>query len=126
MEILQINATKSSPNIILNPNTHIHEINGESYPENSLEFYAPIVEWLKAYLNILGENKAILNIEILYFNSSTSKVLMDIFDMFEESCSSGKKIIVNWIYDAGNEASLEYGEEFAEDFENLIFNLVEK
>ena len=61
-----------------------------------------------------------------YFNSSTSKILMDIFDIFEEASESGKNIVVNWLYDSDNEAVQEYGEEFAEDFENLKFNLVEK
>ncbi len=126
MEILQIKPTKSSPKIILNSNSNIHEISGESYPENSLEFYKPIIKWLEEYLSILEDDEVILNVELYYFNSSSSKVLMDIFDMFEESCNNGKKIIVNWIYETGNDASLEYGEEFAEDFENLTFNLVEK
>ena len=45
MEILEIKETKSSPKVILNPTTHIHEISGESYPENSAEFYAPIFDW---------------------------------------------------------------------------------
>ena len=126
MKNIEIEATKSSPKIILNPNTHIHEIRGESYPENSLEFYEPIIEWLKEYVDELGDNKAIFIIEIYYFNSSSSKALMDIFDIFEDASKEGKNITVNWIYDSDNDAILEYGEEFAEDFESLIFNLVEK
>jgi hypothetical protein len=69
---------------------------------------------------------ATFNFEMVYFNSSTSKILMDIFDMFEESSEGGKYIIINWYYDEDNDSALEYGEEFAEDFENLTFNLIEK
>lgn len=43
-----------------------------------------------------------------------------------EEYSHYKSIEVNWIYDAENDASLEYGEEFAEDIESLTFNLLEK
>ncbi len=123
--MLQIEPTKSSPKITLNPNTNIHEISGESYPENSSEFYEPIIKWIEEYLQNLNQ-EAIFNIEMFYFNSSTSKILMDIFDMFEEATTEGKKITVNWLYNKDNDAALEYGEEFAEDFENLTFNLVEK
>ncbi len=123
--MLQIEPTKSSPKITLNPNTNIHEISGESYPENSSEFYEPIIKWIEEYLQNLNQ-EAIFNIEMFYFNSSTSKILIDIFDMFEEATTEGKKITVNWLYNKDNDAALEYGEEFAEDFENLTFNLVEK
>jgi hypothetical protein len=64
--------------------------------------------------------------EIIYFNSSSSKALMNFFDLLDEAVAAGRKIAVNWIYDAGNESALEYGEEFKEDLESLEFNLVEK
>lgn len=126
MEILEIKATKSSPKVSLNPNTNIHEISGESYPENSYEFYEPIFDWIEEYIENLGDNEAIFNIELYYFNSSSSKILMDMFDIFEDAGEEGKKIVINWIYESENHAAQEYGEEFSEDFENMTFNLVEK
>ena len=125
METLKIDGTKSSPKIELNFETNLHTIKGESYPENTMEFYTPILDWLKEYIENL-DCKAVFNFEIIYFNSSSSKILMDIFDMFEEACENGKSIIINWIYDDDNDAALEYGEEFAEDLEFVTFNLVEK
>ena len=126
MENLQIEATKSSPKIDLNAQTNILSIVGESYPENTAQFYAAPFKWLEEYLEALEDQELIVNIELIYFNSSSSKVLMDLFDILEESSEDDKNIVVNWIYDEENEASLEYGEEFAEDIESLTFNLVEK
>jgi hypothetical protein len=126
MDTLKIDGTKSSPKIELNFETNLHTIKGESYPENTIEFYTPILNWLKEYIENLNY-QAVFNFEIIYFNSSSSKVLMDIFDMFEEACEEEKKdIIINWIYDEDNDAALEYGEEFAEDLEFVTFKLVEK
>ena len=126
MDNLQIEAKKSSPAIDLNAQTHTLNISGESYPENTANFYAPVFEWVEKYLESIDEEEVTVNIELIYFNSSSSKVIMDLFDLLEEASDDGKNIVVNWIYDEDNDAALEYGEEFAEDIESLTFNLVEK
>ena len=51
MTRLQIEKTKSSPEIDFNGETHIHTIKGESYPENTIQFYNPIFDWITAYLS---------------------------------------------------------------------------
>jgi SiaC family regulatory phosphoprotein len=126
MENLEIAATKSSPEIKFDASTYTLSMAGESYPENTSQFYEPIYQWLDDCLASLGAEKLVLNIELIYFNSSSSKVLMDLFDTLEDASDEGKNIVVNWIYDEENDSALEYGEEFAEDMEALTFNLVEK
>ena len=126
MENLHIEATKSTPTIDFDAQKAILNISGESYPENTTQFYAAVFEWLEKFFEEVDDQEVTINIELIYFNSSSSKVLMDLFDMLEELSEDGKKIVVNWIYDEDNDASLEYGEEFAEDIESLTFNLKEK
>jgi hypothetical protein len=126
MENLQIEATKSSPKIDFNKDTYVLGITGESFPENTTQFYEPIIKWIDECLDTVENENIIVNIELIYFNSSSSKVIMDMFDTFEDASDEGKNIVVNWIYDEDNEAALEYGEEFAEDLESLTFNLVEQ
>ena len=126
MENLLIEATKYTPLISFDHDTNILEIKGETYPENTAEFYSPVFDWLNLYLNQLQEQQVTVNMEIIYFNSSSSKVLMDLFDHFEEAVIEGKKIVINWFYDKEDESTLEYGEEFQEDLEVLKLNLVEK
>jgi len=125
MENLIINKTKCTPLINFTFSSNTLEIKGESYPENTSEFYEPVFEWLDKYLKKEINEKTIVNIEIIYFNSSSSKVLMDFFDIFEQAAEEGKNIEVNWRYDKENDMALEYGEEFKEDLESLKFNLVE-
>jgi len=124
MNNLKIEATKYTPEINLNLNGEISLI-GKSYPENTFEFYAPMIKWLEDYFEISPENKTVVNMEIIYFNSSSSKLFFDFFDLLEEN-SQEYTIEINWIYDEENESAQEAGEDFIEDFENLKINLVKK
>ncbi|MDM8569380.1 DUF1987 domain-containing protein [Thiotrichales bacterium HSG1] len=120
-------ATKYTPEIYFDANTNILGLKGESYPENITEFSSPLFSWLENYLGNLGKKNFTINIELIYFNSSSSKMLLDLFDLLEEEVNdNNKNIVVNWIYDAENDAAQEYGEEFQEDLEVLTFNLVRK
>ena len=126
MKNLYIEATKSSPEVDFKQENNTLSIKGESFPENTSQFYQPVIKWLEEFLEFDIDKEVVVNMELIYFNSSSSKILMDIFDTLEEASEDGKNIVVNWIYDEENDASLEYGEEFAEDMETLTFNLVEK
>jgi len=127
MENLAIKATKQTPKISCNADNHVLEFQGESYPENMAEFAVPIFSWLEEYLEQLGDQTFTVNIELAYFNSSSSKMLLDLFDILEKQVEdNGKDIMVNWIYDADDAGIEEYGEEFQEDLESLTFNLVQK
>jgi len=124
MENLSIEATKYTPKIDLDVNGTI-SIVGKSYPENTFEFYAPVMDWIKEYFETSAKETTTVNMEIIYFNSSSSKLFFDFFDLLEES-SQDHKIVINWIYDEDNESAEEAGEDFIEDFEDLSINLVTK
>jgi hypothetical protein len=124
MQNLIIEATKYTPKITLDVNGTI-SLSGKSYPENTFEFYAPVMEWLENYFNSKPEHKTVVNMEIIYFNSSSSKLFFDLFDLLDE-VKEDNVIEINWIYDEENESALEAGEDFIEDFEDLKINLVSK
>jgi len=124
MEVLKLEATKYTPEIVLDPSGVI-SLTGKSYPENTFEFYTPVMKWLEDYFEEGPAEKTVVNMEIIYFNSSSSKLFFDFFDLLEENAEEFD-IEVNWIYDEENESALEAGEDFIEDFENLTINLVEK
>lgn len=119
-----VEATKSTPKISLNPVTHVHEITGESYPENSLSFYGPVFNWLKSYLADAQGKVIKFSMDILYFNSSSSKMFMELFELLDTAASAGTPIAVDWRYHEENEVALECGEDFMEEVGSLSFNLV--
>ena len=125
MENLIIEANKHSPKVSFAADTL--ELSGESYPENVVLLATPIFAWLDKYLQQLGEQTFTVNMTLTYFNSSSSKMLLSLFERLEQEVeNNGKNIIVNWIYEADDFGIEEYGEEFQEDLEFLTFNLVPK
>jgi hypothetical protein len=127
MTHLNITATSQSPAVYFDETLRTLNITGECYPENITKFSSPIFQWLDEYLTSLQKQTFTLNIELVYFNSSSSKMLLDLFDRLqEEVINKQKNIIVNWIYDVENESAFEHGEEFKEDLTHLIFNLLKK
>lgn len=120
-----VQATTSSPRIEFDPESKTFEIAGESYPENCWAFYSPMFEWLESYFENLAGEQMEINMEILYFNSSSSKTFMDFFEMLDDQAEQGRNIVVNWRYHEENESAMECGEEFMEDVSNIKFNLVE-
>lgn len=122
MDNLVIEKTHSTPGIMFNAETGLLEIQGESFPENVVKFYSPVLDWIKEYLNSTDQ-AVIFNFEISYFNSSSSKILMNIFDYLEELVSAGKKISVIWRCEHENESAVECGYEFKEDLDLLPFSV---
>ncbi len=120
MDRLYIKATENTPKIDFNPSLESFELSGKSIPEDSLGFYEPIVDWLHSY----AENpnvKTIFCFKLEYFNTSSSKVLLDVLYILEKIDG----IIVNWYYDEDDEDMEETAMDFNEvvEFEiNLIIN----
>jgi len=123
MEPLKIESTKSTPFVDFDPNRKEQYINGKSYPENPTEFFRPIVDWIKEFLQN-SKTEVILDLKLNYLNTSSTKVFMSLFDYLESQQKDGKEILILWHYEKGNEMAKESGEEFKEDL-NLKFNIIE-
>lgn len=125
MENLTFDETKYTPKITLDVKKGLIEMIGKSYPENTFEFYQPIIDWMKEYFETSAQETTTVNMEIIYFNSSSSKLFFDFFDILED-VHEEHKLDINWIFDEENESAEEAGEDFIEDFENLNIKLVSK
>lgn len=123
MDDLKIEPTKFTPEIIFDYGNRLLMIKGESYPENTSEFFNPVFKWIEEYLKEENNEVTVVNIELYYFNSSSSKVLMNFFEVLDKAAEAGRTIKVNWIYEEEDEDSLEFGEEFAEDLSHIEFKL---
>jgi len=126
MENLIIKATKYTPEINLDASTNILSIVGKSYPENTFEFYKPVMIWVEKFLEIKYEKEIVFNIELEYLNSSSLKAYFDLFDCIELAHEKGQNLAINWIYDEDNDIAEETGEDFIADFESLSIKLIVK
>jgi hypothetical protein len=122
MENFNIEGTLKTPSIILEAERGKLEFSGRSIPENSLEFYRPVVEWVDRYLKNSPE-QTIITIKLEYFNTSSSKSLYEIFKKFEHIFKSGNQVLVRWFYEQEDEDMRESGEDFR-DLLKIPFELI--
>jgi len=113
MANLKIEGTEDTPLIDFNVDAGTFEISGRSLPEDAVSFYNPVLEWLDNYYSSpLGETSFDFKLE--YFNTASSKLVLDLFMKLEEHASQGNTTKVNWYYYEDDEDMQEAGEEFAE------------
>ena len=113
MEIIKIESTEDNPQIVLDRESNILEISGRSLPEDVNTFYEPMISWIEEYakdpLDI-----TVFNFKLTYFNTASSKIILDILTHFEEMIEEGHQVMVRWHYPEEDEDMLEAGEEYSE------------
>ncbi len=116
---LNIERTQSSPSVVFNFEEHKLIITGICTPENPKLFFAPIIEAFDEY----QKNHTILTIDIYldYFNSGSSKCLLNLFFKASNNPDIKMNTIVNWIIDEDDSELKEAGEVFQE-ITGLNFN----
>lgn len=114
MQLLELQATLSSPSVCFDPEQGLLHMKGESYPENTFEFFSPLISWIDSYIQS-SSSPVRLELELAYLNTGSVKCLMDIFDMFEDAHVDGRDVGVVWRYNQKNTRALETAEEFSED-----------
>lgn len=124
MKNIKIAATERSPEIGFNFETGHFAIKGESYPEDVSEFYGEIIGEFNKYLARLENAEIVVDFSLIYFNSSSAKILMGLFDNLEEVAAKGNNVTVNWHYEADDDNMKELGEEFGEDLEHARFTML--
>ena len=95
MEALSIEGTAKTPSVKFNGQEGVIEIKGRSIPENSIEFYKPLVEWLEEY----------------------SGAPLDLTQV-------NVQLIINWYYEEDDEDMLEAGEDY-ESIIRVPFKMIE-
>lgn len=123
MEKVVIEGTPKTPTINFDMVTGVLEIKGRSIPENSIEFYKPLVEHLERYAQKPQSNTNV-NIQLEYFNTSSSKCILDVFKKLEAIHKNGAQIIINWYYEQDDEDMLEAGEDY-QAIINVPFKMIE-
>ncbi len=122
METLQIEGTEDSPEVMLDLHENIMEISGRSLPEDVNTFYEPVLSWIEEYAKEPLDN-TIFNFKLTYFNTASSKVILDILTHFEEMIEDGHQVLVRWHSPDEDEDMQEAGEEYA-DMVDVPFEMV--
>ena len=129
MEALVRQATDETPKVTLDGHTGIFEFIGRSLPQDVTQFYNPILEWMDAYAES-PQPKTEVNFKMVYFNTASSKMILDILFKLEELSEAGKDVSINWHFQKDDEDMEEAGEEYADlievPFENVSYETLEE
>lgn len=109
MEILNLEGTEDTPKIILDKTHGIFEISGRSLPEDSAEFYKPVLEWILKYSKEANPSSD-FDFKLEYFNTASSKLILDVLYGLEDI----KGMKINWYFHEDDEDMEEAGQEFSE------------
>ncbi len=125
METFKIDATDETPFMLFDNENHTLEIKGISYPEDPWEFFMPAFEWLDNYFDGLENTAVSVKIDITYFHSGSTEILLYFFDKLSEQVKKGNSFSVQWLYKDNERDMLEQGEDLQRDFYDLAFEFVE-
>jgi hypothetical protein len=109
MENLTLEGTPKTPTVSFSKDAGVLEIKGRSIPENSIEFYKPLLDWIGEYGGA-AKAETEINIKLEYFNTSSSKCILDVFKKLETLANT--KMTINWYYEEDDEDMLEAGEDY--------------
>ena len=123
MEKINIESTPKTPSITFDLEKGFLEIKGRSIPENSIEFYKPIIESLEKY-GKTPSSVTTVNIQLEYFNTSSSKCILDVFKKLETIHKGGNQLVINWHYELDDEDMLEAGEDY-QAIINVPFKMIQ-
>jgi hypothetical protein len=122
MEKYTVEGTQKTPTINFDPNKGELEVFGNSIPENSVDFYKPIIAALDEYMTAPQPTTSV-TFNMRYFNTSSSKRILDVLKKLEILNRNGSPVTVNWVYEDDDDDMLEAGEDY-ESVVELTFKMV--
>lgn len=123
MENLLLDGSAKTPAVKFDFTNGSMELKGRSIPENSVEFYQPLNEWIDTYSS-MPKSQTIVDIKLEYFNTSSSKCILDLFKKLESLNGDKTEVIVNWYFEQDDEDMEEAGEDY-QAIIGLPFNMIE-
>ena len=122
MENLVIEGTKKTPEIQFLSDGKL-KISGRSIPEDPSKFYNTLLLWVYDYCNNLSP-ATVVDIDLEYFNSGSSKYILQLLRELKVASDKGNEIKINWYYEEGDDDILERGEYYASILE-IDINFIE-
>jgi len=111
MKCLEITASNNTPHIILDVDSNIFSIEGKSFPEDSKEFYRPVIEWMDEFKTTNPKSMKV-HFNLFYLSSSSiisvKQFLMKVVDLN----NSGTQTTIVWSHDDDDDDIKKTGEDY--------------
>lgn len=123
MKSLKINGDSSSPKVLFDYKNGTLYMGGSSLPENVLEFFGPIMEWIDEYKKAEISNTEIeFNFE--YLNTASTNMMARVIESLSDLTRSQTALSITWYYCHGDYDMKELGEELLE-YSNANYSIIE-
>lgn len=123
MEDLFIKETPTTPEVTFSIEEGTFEIKGVSIPEDTEDFYSPLLTHIENFLKEHNPPKVTLALKLIYVNTSTSGMIGKIIKLLENTATSEQEILVQWFYETEDEDMKDLGEDF-HSFSTLKFEMI--
>ncbi len=117
---VQINKTPKTPYVHLCSEKGVFILEGVILPEDSYEFFEPIMSYIKIYLNEPSADSTVI-LKLDYFNTSASRMLYNMLKSFDEMASQ-TSTVVEFYFEDDDEDLSEVCDEFSEMLTHLTFD----
>lgn len=123
---IELAATQATPEVNFDFSSQRLVLKGEAWPENAAAFFRPLLQAIESWLqNKPAANEPVrLHVALSYFNSSSTKMLFELFECLNGFAKNGTHCELYWYYDAEDDISEEFGEELRIDFTSLAVFLI--
>jgi hypothetical protein len=113
LKILGSSDTFFTPQVDFNAVDGVCTISGESYLENTVEFYKQLLGWLDEYLET--HQSIDFHFSLSYFNTTSSKSILQILLLLKKHKNMKKEVNVTWHYNPDDEDMKEEAEDYELD-----------
>jgi len=122
IQTLEIAETRDTPYVLLDAKKNTFQISGNSMPEDAARFFDPIFDWIEEYVKTPNESTHLVcNLD--YFNSSSAKMLYQLFIELENIKEIGLKVKISWHFESEDKLIEEKGLEY-QSILNIPFEMI--
>jgi hypothetical protein len=126
MDILKIERTSQTPELIFDADDFLLSIKGNCRPEDARRFFQPALEWLTDFLASgpkVSATPISVEVKLEYYDSASYLKLVEVFQLIAMLHSIGMKVLIEWKYSEDDELIQEAGQELS-DICGLPFNFI--
>ncbi|HAO57646.1 MAG: DUF1987 domain-containing protein [Alphaproteobacteria bacterium] len=115
--------TNRMPGVSLDAENHAVLLEGEAYPEDVAAAFEPLMTSISTTLAESGETPMTVKFQLQYFNSGSSRKILEIIKMIDASDTAHN---IEWLADPEDDEMIDHGNRFSRAVSKAGFTVVEE
>ena len=115
--------TNRMPGVSLDAKNHAMLLEGEAYPEDVAAAFEPLMTSISTTLAESGETPMTVKFQLQYFNSGSSRKILEIIKMIDASDTAHN---IEWLADPEDDEMIDHGNRISRAVSKAGFTVVEE